>query len=188
MAPTLWRVFPWHPAARSGEPFSPQHLSAQSGNGRFDLPRDAGVSTWYFAESQEHAVAENLQHLRNRNLIDDFLLERGWRLALCSVQAPPAVRIADLCDPSELARRSIAPDRLAFSERGVTRRIAKDLYDDASLSGFRWWSALRGEWHTVVLFSDRLQPGSLRFGRPEPLRPSTPAVATAAHALGIELR
>lgn len=187
MPTTLWRVFPWDSRASDGGPFSPRSLPVQSGQGRFDLPRETGASAWYFAETPEHAVAEKLQDLRNRVLRDEFLFERGRRLAICPVEPSPGLRLADLCDPIELARRDIPPDRLAFRDRGVTRAIAADLYRDANLAGFRWWSALFGEWHTVVLFSDRSPVDTLTFSEPHHLQPASPAVATAAAALAIEI-
>lgn len=187
MPTTLWRVFPWDFRASGGAPFSPRYLPVQSGQGRFDLPRETGASAWYFAETPEHAVAEKLQDLRNRVLRDEFLFERGRRLAICPIEPSPSLRLADLCDPIELARRDIPPDRLAFRDRGVTQAIAADLYRDANLAGFRWWSALFGEWHTVVLFSDRSPVDTLTFSEPHDLQPASPAVATAAAALAIEI-
>ena len=44
---------------------------------------------------------------------------------------------------------------LAASDRRVTQGIAGRIHA-AGHSGFRWWSALSGEWHTVVLFTDRI--------------------------------
>ncbi len=187
MARTLWRVFPYDPQAIQGEPFSPQYLPQQSGQGRFDLPLSTDASAWYFAESPEHAVAEKLQDLRGRVLHDDFLFERGHRLAICSLQLHATVRLADLCDPPELAGRDIAPDRLAFRDRAVTQAIARDLHHDPELAGFRWWSALFGEWHTVVLFSDRVPQDALTFSPPDALELASPIVATAAAALAIEV-
>lgn len=187
---TAWRAFPWDPSAESSAPFSPDHLPKQSGLGRFDLPRHVGASAWYLAESPEHAVAEKIQDLRNRALHDGFLFERGHRLAICSVDLDRelADRVADLCDPSELANRGIGPDRLAFRERSVTRQIAAHLHRDEGLFGFRWWSSFFGEWHTLVLFSDRTSRSSLEFSTPEPLHPESPHLAAAAAALAIEIR
>ncbi len=182
----LWRVFPWDAAAKPGAAFSPSHLPPQSGHGRFDLPRRAAVSTWYFAESPEHAIGERIQDLRNGVLFDEALFERGRRLAVVAAEyagaAPP-----DLCDADELARRGVAPDRLAYRDRNVTRAIASALHDDAAIPGLRWWSAFFGEWHTVALFSDRLEEGDLDFGDPEALDLDSVAVRAAARALGIEI-
>ena len=55
-----WRVFPWDPAAKPGEPFSPSYVYPNQGSGRFDL---SGKLVVYLAESAVHAVAEKLQHL-----------------------------------------------------------------------------------------------------------------------------
>lgn len=188
MARTLWRVFPWGPESDPGTPFSPEFLPEQSGQGRFDLPARLDASSWYFAETAEHAVAEKLQDLRNRTLRDDFLFERGHRLAHSAVEVAGRYdRVADLCDPVELLDRSVAPDRLASRNRTVTQGIAERMYGDADLSGFRWWSALFGDWHTVVLFSDRVPASALNFSPPVPLHLDTDAVVRAAGALGIEL-
>lgn len=185
--PTLWRVFPWDPHADAGTPFSPSWLPSQSGHGRFDLARRADASTWYFAEAPEHAVAERIQDLRNRTLFDEALFERGYRLALVAVEIAGDPTPVDLCDPRELARRGIAPDRLAYRDRDVTRRIAADLHADRTVTGLRWWSAFFGEWHTTALFSDRVGEAELRFGEPEALHLDTAAVVAAAAALAIEM-
>jgi hypothetical protein len=183
--PTLWRVFPWDPRAVDGAPFSPSHLPPQSGQGRFDLDLGENPSTWYFAETPDHAVAERIQDLRNRTLFEEALFEHGHRLALVAVEAPRDPAPADLCDPVVLAKLGIAPDRLAYRDRDVTRSIATRLHAGGAASGLRWWSAFFGEWHTIALFSDRLRKGELVFGEPETLRLDTPAVVAAASALGI---
>jgi hypothetical protein len=187
MATTIWRAFPWDPGASRGKPFSGSYIPEQSGQGRFDLPRSTGASAWYFAESPAHAVAEKIQDLRNRTLVDEFLFERGHRLALVSARVDGRHVIADLCDARELARRGLAPDRLAYRDRAETQEVAARLYATPELVGFRWWSAFFGEWHTVVLFSDRLPQSALRFDDPEPLKLSSSAVITASDWLGIEI-
>lgn len=184
---TLWRVFPWKRGVASGAPYSPDHLPEQSGQGRFDLPLSADASSWYLAESGEHAVAEKLQDLRNGELHEEFLTERGQPLALASVVVDAGPALADLCDPAVLRERGIAPDRLAYRDRSVTQAIAERLHADADLAGFRWWSSLMGEWHTVILFSDRLPETALTFQPPTALTLSTPALLAATSALAIEL-
>lgn len=188
MAHTLWRVFPWDPGADPGEPFSPEFLPRPSGQGRFDLPEGYPSSVCYLAETPDHAIAEKIQDLRNRVFVDEYLFELGRRLAISPVELDAEHAVADLCSPEELHRRGIAPDRLASRDRSVTQSIAAALHDDASLAGFRWWSAFSGDWHTFVLFRDRLAPDALSFGEPTPLDASVPTLRTAAHALGIEVR
>lgn len=181
-------MFPWDDGARPGARFSPEYLPPQSGQGRFDLPLGSAGSACYLAETAEHAVAEKVQSLRNRVLFDDFLFEHGHRLALCPVTLDPGRnRLVDLCDPRELLDRGLTPDRLAYRDRTVTQAIAETVYGDPELSGFRWWSALFGEWHTVVLFADRLGDDALSFGEPVPLDLAHPEVLSAAAALAIEI-
>jgi hypothetical protein len=146
-----------------------------------------GASALYFAESPEHAVAEKLQELRGRVLHDDYLFERGRRLAIASAELESGLALADLCDAEELARRGIAPDRLSYRDRKETQAISRDLHEDSDLAGFRWWSSFFGEWHTVVLFSDRLADGALTLRTAEHIGLASPALAAAATALAIEI-
>ena len=184
----LWRAFPWDAGAAEGDPFSALHRPRSSGAGRFDLPGLSAASSWYFAESAEHAVAERVQDLRNLTLEPADLKEAGHPLAISRYALAAAVtdRIVDLCDPAMLLRESIAPDALAASDRGVTQGIAGRIHA-AGHPGFRWWSALAGEWHTVILFTDRISLDALTPSPPEALTPSHPAVLAACERLAIRL-
>jgi hypothetical protein len=181
-----WRVFPWDPEAEEGAPFSASFVPAAQGWGRFDRPGEpAGVL--YLAEGAEHAVAEKLQDLRNQSLEDSDLIEYGHRLALAqaTLEDEAFEGIADLCDPQVLARLGIAPDEIAAASRGTTRAIAERLHAEG-FTGLRWWSAFMGEWHTLVLFLDRMAAPS-GFSSPEALRPDHPALRDAAGWLNIQL-
>lgn len=182
----LWRVFPYEPAALAGAPFSAAMVPRGQGAGRFDLP---GVTlVWYFAESATHAVAETVQSLRGQTLDAADLLRAGHPLAQVEATLSPAVAAAvvDLCDPQELAQRRIRPDHLASRAVTRTQRIAQELAADG-VAGFRWWSALNGDWHPTILFHANLLPDALTFGVPEPLTLDTPAVRAACQALAIAL-
>jgi hypothetical protein len=182
----LWRAFPWDSDAVEGDPFSALHRPRATGSGRFDLPGLSTASSWYFAESAEHAIGERLQDLRNQRLESSDLWEAGHPLALVSYRLDRAIaeRVVDLCDPSVLVHESIAPDVLASSDRRVTQAVAGQLHA-AGHPGFRWWSALIGEWHTTVLFTDRLPLDALRTTPPERVTPGHPAVLRACEVLGI---
>lgn len=184
----LWRAFPWDPKAAQGDPFSALHRPRSSGAGRFDLPSLTAATSWYFAESPEHAVGERLQDLRNQTLEPSDLEEAGYPLALASYALDPSLepRVLDLCDPALLARERIHPDALAARDRRVTQAIADRLHA-AGHPGFRWWSAVMGEWHTVVLFTDRIPLDALTPAPPTPLTPTHPAVLTACQLLAIKL-
>lgn len=182
----LWRVFPWDPAAAEGERFSATYVPSGEGKGRFDLPGLPG-GVVYCSESPEHAVGEMIQHYRGQVLEAADLRVGGHVLALVQVRLGGRLRyrVLDLCDPEVLVRLGLRPDETASNDRKVTQRIASRVHG-AGYAGLRWWSALAGDWHTVVLFRDRLDPAP-GHGVPEPLRMDHPAVVEAARTLGIRL-
>jgi len=177
-----WRVFPWDPKAAPGQPFSPEYVYPAQGSGRFDLKETAVL---YLAESPEHAVAEKLQRFRGQKLAAYDLVESGHKLALveCVLSAALLKKVADLCDPQVLVKHALRPDLLASTMKARTQGAAKELYD-SGYAGLRWWSALSGDWHTVVLFLDRAK--ELPYGPPTPLaldHPSLVEAATAARSI-----
>lgn len=184
-AVSTWRVFPWDPAAAEGEPFSARFVPAAQGSGRFDL---GTAPTLYLAESPAHAVGEVVQAFRGRALRPAHLRRFGRALATVEVTLPAAVAasLADLTDPAVLARHRIRPDTLASHDVRRTQETARALHA-AGLPGFRWWSSLSGDWHTVVLFLDRVRVAELGFGTPRALASTDAAVVEAALALGIRV-
>ena len=182
----FWRVFPWDSAAEAGAPFSPEYVvpADRQTKGRFDL----GTSpVLYLAESPEHAVAELLRSFTGRRLSAAQLIGAGHPLALVEVELDPAVspRLADLTDPAILLRFGIHPDTLASRSRAATQEISKALFEQG-LTGFRWWSALHGDWHALLLFQSRIAPAEMHYGVPEPLTLSQPAVLAAAEELRLD--
>jgi len=171
-----WRVFPWDPAARAGEPFSPNYIYPNQGSGRFDL---SGKLVVYFAETAVHAVAEKLQRFRGQKIDRKDLIESGKPLALVECQLGK-MKLADLCDPAVLVQHEIKPDVLASRDFAKTQRVAAALYKEG-FSGLRWWSALSGDWHTIVVFQ-----GEIEYGQPEPLTIRHAIVHEASVALGIQ--
>lgn len=180
-----WRVFPWDPAAADGEPFSARFVPAAQGSGRFDL---GFAAVLYLAESAAHAVGEVIQGFRGRPLRAAHLLRFGRPLAVVEI-APPAevaTSLADLTDPAVLARFGIRPDTLASRDVRRTQETARALHAEG-FPGFRWWSSLSGDWHTTVLFLDRVPVSRLAVGTPRALGTRDPAVREAALALGIRV-
>lgn len=94
--------------------------------------------------------------------------------------------LVDLSDPAALLRLDLRPDVLALpaSERSRTQAVSRRVYDSGA-TGFRWWSAIHGGWHTTVLFTDRAPLSSLVFSEPEVLTLSHPAVGEAALHLNL---
>ena len=183
MAP-FWRVIPWDPDVNEGSLFSPSHIPAITGRGRFDLPA-ACSPVLYVAESLEHAIAEAIQPWRSRPLRQPHLARAGRPLALVGVQIAPEAssELADLCQPDVLSRLGLSGDRVASRHRRRTQAIAASVWDSGH-AGLRWWSGFRGDWHGIVLFTARMK-GSVRFGSPEVLSAEHPALQAAAAALGM---
>jgi len=175
-----WRVFPWDAAAKPGEPFSSSYVYPNQGSGRFDL-RD--VPVLYLAETAVHAIAEKLQRFRGQRIDRHDLKESGWPLALVECRLS-LQKIADLCDPELLAKHHIAPDVLASRDFGKTQSVARMLHQEG-YRGLRWWSALSGDWHTIVLFLDRIGAGDLEYAKPEPLTVQHSTVKEACTVLGV---
>ena len=171
-----WRVFPWDPAAQPGEPFSPSYIHPNQGSGRFDV---AGKVVVYLAETAVHAVAEKLQRFRGQKIDRQDLIESGKTLALVEGQLRN-IKLTDLCDPHTLVKYDIRPDVLASRDIAKTHAVAAALHKEG-FAGLRWWSALAGDWHTIVVFE-----GAIEYGTPEPLTIAHPAVQDASVALGIQ--
>lgn len=182
---TLYRVFPWDPAARSGAPFAADFIPRHQGSGRFDL-RESAV--WYLAESPEHATAELLQGFRGRRLHARALRRFGHTLALASVELTEsaASRIIDLDDPAILVTLGVLPSTMASDDRARTQGLAEMVFARGA-TGLRWWSKLSGDWHTVVLFLARIPPKMLVMGAPVPLTAEHPAVVQACRQLAIPI-
>lgn len=133
-------------------------------------------------------MAEKIQRYRGRSIGARHLTEYGRPLALVQVSLSSRVGplIADLCSPDVLKRHEIQPDRTAFRDIRTTQAIARILHQEGA-SGLRWWSAFFGEWHTLVLFTDRISARDLDFGPPLPLDVASPVLAQAADAIGVRI-
>jgi hypothetical protein len=186
---TTWRCFPWNPLSREGAPFSASYLVPGQTVGRFDLQDRPPVR--YLSESPEHAIGEVLGPFRGTAFRAAYLRQGGHPLALVEVTLAPTLveRIPDCTDPRVLATLRIRPDELAHHDRTVTQALARRLHDlggaTGSPAGLRWWSALTGAWHTIVVFTDCQRAGEVAFGAPRPLERSDPALLTALSVLGI---
>ncbi|HYJ80469.1 MAG TPA: hypothetical protein VEW03_12730, partial [Longimicrobiaceae bacterium] len=83
-----------------------------------------------------------------------------------------------------LVAHGIRPDHLASYERTVTQAIARKIHDNtAGYPGFRWWSALTGDWHAAVVFLDHVHVRDIGYGDPDPAHVGHPAVLEAARFL-----
>jgi len=144
----------------------------------------------YLAESAEHAVGEMLSPFRGTTFHPSYLRQGGHRLALVEVRLAATLvkRITDCTDPAVLTRLDLRPDELAHHDRTRTQALARRLHARRGTAGLRWWSALTGAWHTVVVFTDRERRGEVRFGTARRLEPSDAAVVRALAVVGIRVK
>lgn len=185
-ARVTYRCFPWNPDARPGAPYSPRFIAPGQTVGRFDLHDRPPIR--YLSETPDHAVGEALAPFRGTTFHPSYLRRSGQSLALVTITLSPALlaRLADLTDPASLGALSLKPDELGHHDRTRTQAIARQLHESSGeSSGFRWWSALTGAWHAIVLFTDRERRGEVRFGRPRALTHDDPEVIEALQVLGV---
>jgi hypothetical protein len=160
--------------------------------GRFDLQDRPPVR--YLSESPEHAIGEVLAPFRGTAFRPAYLRQVGYPLALVEVTLARALvdRIPDCTDPEVLAALELRPDELAHHDRTLTQALARRMHElgaaTGSPAGLRWWSALTGAWHTLVVFTDRERAGEVRFGVPRPVQESDPVLLGALSVLGIRMR
>lgn len=72
-----------------------------------------------------------------------------------------------------------------FSASFVPGGQGRNRFDLRGHAGLRWWSAFWGEWHTTVLFRDRIPADAITYGVPLPLGIAMPPVVEAARLLDI---
>ena len=191
-ARSVWRCFPWDSDAHPGAQFSPTYITPGQTVGRFDLQDRPPLR--YLAESAEHAIGEVLSPFRGTTFTPAYLEQQGHRLALVEVTLASTLvgRIADCTDPATLGVLEIRPDALAHHDRTITQAIARRVHDsvwaDGPYAGLRWWSALTGAWHTIVLFTDRVRSDELTFGAPLGLAANDLLVVRTLSMLGIRRR
>src|SRR2546426_398950 len=112
----------------------------------------------YLAETAIHAVAEKLQRFRGQKINRKDLIESGKTLALVEGHLG-SIKLADLCDPQTLVKYDIRPDVLASRDITKTQAVAAALHKEG-FGGLRWWSALSGDWHTIVVFQGEIEYGT----------------------------
>lgn len=147
----------------------------------------------YLAQTPEHALSEVLRRFRGKPLRRGHLRVHAPRApgtyhdrALVRIWIPEAVDrgLPDLGDGSVLHSLGIRADTLASVDRKLTQAAAQTIHARGH-AGFRWWSALRGDWHATVLFLDRVDVTAIRFDAPEPLGLDHPLTRSVARLLGM---
>lgn len=183
----VYRVFPYLPAARLGEPGHPLHEHRPQRGGRLDHP---DYYVWYLGREPEAAVGEAFGNLPEWNSsMFPFPLLPGSRRALGVFSLPDDLRVLELDDPRVLAELGLRPTQVVARNLAVTQawghRIwsTRNLHDPAQKlwQAVQWWSYHRPVWDVLGSW---VVP---ELDHVEELDINHPAVKEAARAL-IRLR
>jgi len=174
----LYRVFPYLPAARTGEPGHPLYVPSPQGAGRIDNP-DL-YEAIYLGNGAVCAVAETFGNLKTwtpKMFLAPYL--PGSRRAIGTYELPDAAAVADLDDPSVLVTLGLRPSRVSTRRRPVTQAWARTLFEQHQWIGVRWWSYHDPDWYAYGLW-DRTK---LRVVQVDPLAIGNQAIIDAANLL-----
>jgi hypothetical protein len=180
----LWRTLPLDRRAAADEAGGPLWFPReQQGYGRHDNPDLYGCL--YVAEDAVSAIAEALAAFRGSGpLTAPMLTHLGRPLALAELALPDRAAIVDLDDPGVLAREGLHPSRVATRARGITQRIAADLYRaHPDAVALRWWSTLEASRINLTLFDRAV--AALELVEVAELRIDDGPVRDAAALLGL---
>ena len=152
----LYRVIPWIPGARAGEPGHPLYVdAARQGAGRYDNPQH--YRALYVAETAAGAVGERFGNdpIWTAPMLVVRIVE-GAVSALATFEADPAPRVLDLDDASVLVELGLKPSEVAARNRARTQTLARSLWAarHGSLEGLRWWSYWHPQWHNQTLWAE----------------------------------
>lgn len=151
----VYRVFPYLPAARPGEPGHPLYQHRPQRGGRIDHP---DYHVWYLSRQPEAAVGETFGNLAvwDRSMFS-FPLLPGSQRALGVFRLPDDLRLLDLDDPRVLVELGLRPTQIVTRNLAVTQQWGHRIWSqrdphDPSLRRWQaitWWSYHRPTWEVL---------------------------------------
>lgn len=149
----LFRVLPYRPDARTGEPGHPATtLRSLQGGGRLDNP-DL-YSTTYLSASPSGAIAERFGR---RDPWDPSMLAAPFGGPLASFALVHfrlrTDDVLDLDDPRALLERDLRPSRVVLTDREVTQAWAREIYLEGAWAGVSWWSRWEARWTSTGVWA-----------------------------------
>lgn len=147
----LYRIFPYLPSAKKGEPGHPLHVHRGHGTGRWDNP--ASYLAWYMAQEPAGAVGEVFADLAVwRDAMFVFPQISGARRALGVYGLADGLPYVDLDDARTLVARRMRPTQVIERNRPYTQDKALEIYQEHRWSAIRWWSFHRPQWRVWCLW------------------------------------
>ena len=175
---TLYRVFPWSPAARDGEAGHPRFVPGISG-GRIDNPDH--YLALYLSDGAGGACAEAFDY---RPAWDKAMLRGSPSLpgsvhALATYTLDPRISVCDLDDAVRLVELDLRPSHVVTRDRAVTRAWALRIFGERRWGGISWWSYYDPRWSSHGIWAI----DALTVDDVEALTLDHPAILEAADVL-----
>jgi hypothetical protein len=176
--PTLFRVFPYLPAAGASEPGGALFIPPQSA-GRLDNPESYRVL--YVSGSPSGAIAEAFGRFPEWTpaIFSGSSGLPGSVRALASYRLPDETPICDLDDPRQLLDLGLKPSDVVSRDYTRTRAWAKRIYEQGRWAGVSWWSFYGPQWVSLGLW----EAGSLTLEEVHPLHLEDPALIESARTI-----
>ncbi len=184
-----YRIFPYLPHAKHGEPGHPQYLHKPQGRGRLDNP--GHYDLWYLALSPAGAAAEVFGDLRrwSEDMFEVPYLPRGRR-ALATFEIPDGISLLDLDNPQNLVDLSIRPTEVVGRNRAASQSWALRVFNQRNSAGERtwegvkWWSFHRPHWEVLGIWESAGERAPIELLGVERLELSNVHVQDALKSLG----
>lgn len=174
-----YRVFPYLPGARPGEPGHPLYVRTDQGAGRLDNPDLYLVR--YLTTEPSSAVGEAFANLSLwlPSMLAFPALAGSRRVLGVYRYDEERLPLLDLDDARALLERGLRPTQVVARNRPATQAWARRIFHEHKWEGIRWWSYHRPQWTILGIWS----PGQvLEVVRIEDLV-AHPAMADAADVL-----
>lgn len=147
----LYRVFPFVPSAKKGEPGHPLYVHPAQGSGRWDNP--TAYLAWYMASEPASAVGESFARVSVwRDEMFEFPQIPGAKRALGTYQLPDDLPYVDLDDADTLVKLQMRPSQVVERNRPYTQAKALEIHNERKWNAIRWWSFHRPEWRVWCLW------------------------------------
>lgn len=175
---TLFRVFPWLPAARLHEPGHPLFVPGFA-VGRIDNPEHYLAA--YLSDQAAGACAEAFAY---KPAWDVSMLRgspglAGSTQALATYTLEGSAAVCDLDDAARLLALGLRPSEVVSRDRPATRAWALRIFAEGHWAGIRWWSYYDPRWGSHGIWAT----DSLRVDEVHPLSGDDPALHQAAEVL-----
>lgn len=148
----LYRVFPYRPGARTGDPGHPLYVHPDQGFGRWDNP-DL-YRAFYVAASPSGAIGETFAHLStwSRAMLAFPAIDGAIRMLGLYSFAEELHPLLDFDSPRALLDRALRPTEIIIRNRPRTQHVAREAFNEHAWGGLSWWSMHRPQWTLHLLW------------------------------------